>query len=225
MTSVTTHHPTDELLNQYAQGLTSVSMSIALSAHLELCQTCREKVRNYEASAADEWAGQDYQGEDFSHMVDAIVQHSQSTSIKSSARMNEIHMLDRSVTIPEVLARAAGEGLVWKKLAGGINQARMQLDNETQCEFIYMKPGCQTPVHTHQGSEVTLVLHGGFNDEMGVYEVGDFVVRGPEHQHQPRSEDGCLCFTVLDSPLTFTQGLARLLNPFSRYRFKRSLAP
>ncbi|MEX2470480.1 MAG: hypothetical protein WD396_12050 [Pseudohongiellaceae bacterium] len=45
-------------------------------------------------------------------------------------------------------------------------------------------------------------------------------------QHpQPESvSHSCLCFAVLDSPLTFTRGLARLLNPILRYRFNRATA-
>ena len=133
-----------------------------------------------------------------------------------------MHMLDHSVRLPKVLAKIASEGLVWKKLAGGINQASVALDDETQCEFLYMKPGSQVPVHKHQGKEVTLVLDGSFSDELGKYGPADFVVRDTSHTHQPASEEGCLCFAVLDSPLTFTSGLARLLNPFLKYRFKRA---
>jgi len=57
---------------------------------------------------------------------------------------------------------------------------------------------------------------------LGHYRPADFVVRTAKDLHQPASEEGCLCFAVLDSPLTFTKGLARLLNPFIRYRFRRA---
>ena len=107
-------------------------------------------------------------------------------------------------------------------MANGINQASVTLDDKTQCDFLYMKPGSQVPVHKHQGNEITLVLDGSFSDETGMYRESDFVVRTPEHTHQPVSEEGCLCFAVLDSPLTFTSGLARLLNPILRYRFRRA---
>ena len=107
---------------------------------------------------------------------------------------------------------------------GGINQARLDIDTETQCEFIYMSPGSQTPMHKHQGNEITLVLDGSFSDVAGTYEPADFIVRSGKGEHQPVSEKGCLCFAVLDSPLTFTQGVARLLNPINRYRFRKTLA-
>jgi putative transcriptional regulator len=114
--------------------------------------------------------------------------------------------------------------LVWKKLAGGINQAQVVLDNKTQCEFIYMTPGSQVPVHRHQGSEITLVLDGSFSDELGHYKASDFMVRTKDNLHRPTSEEGCLCFAVLDSPLTFTKGLARLMNPLIQYKFRKAMA-
>ena len=133
-------------------------------------------------------------------------------------------MLDHSFTLARILAKAANEGLVWKKLAGGINQAKLDIDTETQCEFIYMSPGSQTPMHKHQGNEITLVLDGSFSDASGTYEPADFIVRSGKDEHQPVSEEGCLCFAVLDSPLTFTQGVARLFNPINRYRFRKTIA-
>ena len=163
---------------------------------------------------------------DFSDMVSAIVSQPQSTEEPSRDEyaVQEMHMLNHSVMLPRVLAKAASEGLVWKKLAGGINQALVRLDDETQCEFIYMTPGSQVPVHRHQGSEVTLVLDGSFSDELGHYRASDFVVRSKEHMHRPASDEGCLCFAVLDSPLTFTKGLARLMNPFLEYKFRKSVS-
>lgn len=206
----------------------SAGMSVVISAHVELCQQCREKTSALETEATLAWLQNPEtdgpSGEpDFSHMIDAITAQPQSREVESDGHtVNEIHMLEGSVTLPRVLAKLASEGLVWKKLAGGINQASVMLDNETQCEFLYMKPGSQVPVHKHRGNEITLVLDGSFSDEMGHYKESDFVLRDRSHQHQPVSEEGCLCFAVQDSPLKFTKGLARLLNPFLQYRFRRA---
>jgi len=166
---------------------------------------------------------------DFTNMISAIVEQPQATELAPAANsddnsVNEMHMLNHSVILPHVLAKAASQGLVWKKLAGGINQAQIVLDNKTQCEFIYMTPGSQVPVHRHQGSEVTLVLDGSFSDELGHYKASDFMVRTKYNLHRPTSEEGCLCFAVLDSPLTFTKGLARLMNPFIQYKFRKAIA-
>lgn len=227
MNSEAKFHPEEKLLQGFAEGTLSAGLNVVISAHVEQCVSCRKKTSELEAKATVDWLQaadeETAKTPSFEGMVADITSKAQS---KESAEMDnsvtEIHMLDHSVKLPKVLAKVASEGLVWKKLAGGINQASVTLDDQTQCEFLYMKPGSQVPVHKHQGTEVTLVLDGSFSDELGNYRPADFVVRDKTHTHQPASEEGCLCFAVLDSPLTFTSGLARLLNPFLRYRFRRA---
>ena len=223
-------HPTTEILNDYAQGNLSTGLSVALSAHLELCKSCKQNFAELESSIVNSWE-QDSSEEgttDFAHLVTNIVNQPQidndNSSLAKQPPITEIHMLDHSFTLPKILAKAANDGLVWKKLAGGIKQAKVDIDTQTQCEFIYMSPGSQTPAHKHQGSEVTLVLDGSFSDDSGTYEAADFIVRGGKDEHQPVSAEGCLCFAVLDSPLTFTRGLPRLFNPINRYRFRKTIA-
>lgn len=223
-------HPSTELLNNYIQGSLPAGWSVAISAHLELCKSCKQTFSELESKFVSSWMqGSSEDGtRDFSHLVANIVDQPQVDNIDSAVSrqspIGEIHMLDHSFTLPPILAKAASEGLVWKKLAGGINQAKLDIDTETQCEFIYMSPGSQTPMHRHQGNEITLVLDGSFSDEAGTYVAADFIVRSGKEEHQPASEEGCLCFAVLDSPLTFTRGLARLFNPINRYRFRKTVA-
>jgi len=234
MTRRVTHHPTDDMLLEFVNGSLSTGLSVVLSAHIELCDHCRERRLQMEASASLAWQKEADQNpatrqRDFSPMLAAINNKLSSEEQETEARqetadVNEIHVLEGSIRLPRVLAKLAGEGIVWNKIAGGISQADVTLDGGTQCEFLYMKPGGQVPMHKHRGNEVTLVLDGSFSDELGHYQTADFVVRDGSHQHSPVSEEGCLCFAVQDSPLMFTRGLARLLNPFIKYRFKQALS-
>ena len=216
-------HPSPDLLNGFAEGTLAAGKCVAISAHVELCDSCRLQITELEAAAAASWA-QEAEPAIAPAMLDFSEQPQQQSVTPTAVAVGEFHMLDHSVSLPRVLAKAAASGLVWKKLAGGINQAAVTLDDQTQCEFIYMKPGSQVPVHRRMGSELTLVLDGSFSDELGHYGASDFVMRSSEHTHSPASDEGCLCFTVLDSPLTFTSGLARLLNPILRYRFNRAIS-
>lgn len=225
-------HPSTELLNQFIQGELSTGHSVVVSAHVLMCKSCGAKAKELQALAVSSWvdptlAEQAVESEsaDYSEMVANIVASPQQRSESGSELMEvKLDVLDSSINLPRVLAKAAASGLSWKHLPGGISEAQVKLDDETQCEFIYMKPGSQAPVHTHMGSETTLVLHGEFKDELGNYGASDFIVRDKRHHHQPLCEKGCLCFAVLDSPLRFTKGIARLMNPINRFKFKRSLA-
>lgn len=225
-------HPSTELLNQFVQGELATGKSVVVSAHLELCKYCSAKAKELQALAVSSWVDpgsvlqSDQSSEaDYSSMVAGIVTSPQVKSEPVDDLVDvDIDVLDRSIKLPKVLAKAASQGLKWKKVAGGISEAQLFIDNETQCEFIYMAPGCKVPVHTHQGSESTLVLDGSFEDELGEYKASDFILRDAQHNHQPRSKEGCLCFAVLDSPLKFTEGLARLMNPINRYKFKKAVS-
>ena len=218
------YHPSFAQLNEFNQGLLSTGMTVAVAAHLELCKICRESSRRIEQDLASRWVADNTMEETdrFDHMLESITNTAQISEprVRSSV-LPAVHMQESSVRLPRVLAKAAGDGLLWKKLAGGINQARLNIDRETQCDFMYMKPGSQAPRHTHQGTEITLVLEGTFRDELGSYRPGDFIMRRGDQTHTPTSDDGCLCLTVLDSPLTFTAGIARLLNPFQKMLFNR----
>lgn len=224
-------HPEEKLLRGFAEGTLSAGLNVVIAAHVEQCEVCRQQCSEQEIKATADWLQSTERSNKkdvpvASNIADIVASITSMPQAKESTiednSVSEIHMLDHSVRLPKVLAKIASDGLVWSKLAGGINQASVTLDDQTQCEFIYMKPGSQVPVHKHQGTEVTLVLDGSFSDELGEYRPADFLVRDKTHTHQPASDEGCLCFAVLDSPLTFTSGLARLLNPLLRYRFNRA---
>ena len=222
-------HPSKEMLEKFVSGDLSVGVNLAISAHVEMCDQCKCAIREIELRTADQWTNAEtsnsavYQA-DTASMIDSIIAAPQlKEPIEEESEVGSIHMLDRSVKLPKVLAKAASEGLVWKQLGAGISQADVKIDEEAHCSFLYMKPGSQTPVHKHQGTETTLVLDGSMTDELGEYGKSDFILRTNHDTHQPRTEDGCLCFSVLDSPLTFTKGLARLLNPINRLRFRRAV--
>ena len=222
-------HPSTEMLEKFVSGDLSVGVNLAISAHVEMCDQCKSAIQEIELRTAAQWTNAEssssavYQA-DTASMIDSIIATPQlKEPIEEESEVGSIHMLDRSVKLPKVLAKAASEGLVWKQLGAGISQADVKIDEEAHCSFLYMKPGSQTPVHKHQGTETTLVLDGSMTDERGEYGKSDFIFRTKNDTPQPRTEDGCLCFSVLDSPLTFTKGLARLLNPINRLRFQRAV--
>lgn len=229
MISDVNFHPSAEMLENYVAGTLPAGMSVAISAHVERCDSCRQQSGELESQATLNWlqqAPEDKAGaRDFSALIDSIVASEQQTEEPESVPpVQEMHMQDRSVSLPRVLAKLASNGLVWNKMAGGIRQASVRLDDKTQCEFMYMNPGSQVPAHKHLGNEITLVLDGSFSDDGGTYRASDFVLRSGNSRHQPMSEEGCLCFAVLDQPFVFTRGLARIMNPYIRYRFRRATA-
>ncbi len=220
------YHPSDEMLAKFNQAELPPGISTAISAHLDLCSCCRKKSAQLLDQASEQWLHTEPVAEpDFDDLLADIVSQPQqaSTSNIEPALSQRVHLLEHSVEVPAVLAKAAGESLRWNKLPGGINLASLALDRKAQCDFLYMKPGSQIPRHKHQGIEITLVLDGTFTDDLGSYHPGDFIVRSGEDSHGATSDDGCLCFTVLENPVIFTSGLARMLNPINRLLFNRAV--
>jgi putative transcriptional regulator len=110
------------------------------------------------------------------------------------------------------------EALPWRRL-GEATQADLDLrDPGYRTTLIRVPPGSTYPRHTHGGTELILVLEGGFRDESGRHLRGELVIAGPEIEHQPVAEPGqdWLWLRVLDAPLRPTGPIGRLLAPFRR---------
>ena len=76
-------------------------------------------------------------------------------------------------------------------------------------------PGKRMPVHGHQGSELTQILRGAYDDALGHFSAGDIADLDAEVEHQPVTTPGtaCICVAALDGPLRFPGWLARRLQP------------
>ena len=125
---------------------------------------------------------------------------------------------------PAILQRLMGgdfSDLSWKKIGSALRISYLQTGDPTHEFALYhIKAGGRIPEHTHRGSEMTLVLEGGFSDAEGSYHPGDFIFRRPGDVHAPtalQSED-CICLAVLDAPLKFTNWKFRWMNPFLKLR-------
>ena len=122
--------------------------------------------------------------------------------------------------VPVYLATVRFNGLFSLAEVGGKDDsaAGLQLDEgEIHTSLLHIDPGGSVPEHTHNGFELTLLLAGSFTDEQGEYVAGDFIMLDKRHQHHPVSEHGCLCYTVANDSLHFTQGINKLLNPIGSF--------
>ncbi|MGB0441276.1 MAG: hypothetical protein ACPGJC_01305, partial [Pseudohongiellaceae bacterium] len=75
------YHPTPEQLEGFAQGSLAPGMNVVISAHVELCATCRQSITELEEAASEEWlrSTPDTRASsiNFSAMIDSIVDHPQ----------------------------------------------------------------------------------------------------------------------------------------------------
>ncbi|MBV7299729.1 ChrR family anti-sigma-E factor [Enterovibrio paralichthyis] len=216
------HHPSDELLLAHAGGELPASMTIAVAAHCEMCDTCAEKVAQYEItlsdSAFDETLNVETSESDsavFATMMAAITRGDITPVTKMTASPEaHIDVAGERYTLPVALRRYYQLG--WSSV-GSISRARLPLnEGDTRASLLHIGMNGTVPSHTHKGMELTLLLSGHFEDEKGTYVPGDFIILDGSTNHTPHTHDGCLCYTVADAPLHFTKGVSQLLNAVGR---------
>lgn len=121
--------------------------------------------------------------------------------------------------LPASLLRYVGRPLAdvpWKTRLPGIREWRIGSDDGFVTSLFCLRAGHGLPPHTHRGTEMTLVLHGGFTDTTGHYGVGDVSIADDQIDHRPRADDDgdCIGFVVSNASLRLTGRLGRLLAPF-----------
>jgi putative transcriptional regulator len=101
----------------------------------------------------------------------------------------------------------------WLSL-GKLSRSSLNLDEGAiHSHLLFIDKDGEVPAHTHKGYEITLLLEGSFEDDLGEYHPGDFIELDGKTNHQPRTKTGCLCYTVADDALVFTEGFHKLFNP------------
>ena len=216
------HHPSQAQLTQFANGTLEPAISLIISAHVDMCESCRQKVQVLQAELSDQLLlTNELESIDFGDMLENITDKPVVLPSAIAHKEKTLELDGRHFKLPRALHRFSDRTSGWSHLVGKLWQTQVDVGGDLKAHFIYMEKGGQVPEHTHRGNEFTLVLDGEFSDGLGIYDTGDIMLMN-SHKHAPRADadEGCLVFSVLDQPLHFTSGLARMLNPFSHLFFK-----
>lgn len=122
--------------------------------------------------------------------------------------------------MPAVLQDYAGgdvDRMKWSYLGPGMKKVRLWQNSEGQTLWMLRaQPGVKIPEHTHEGTELTLVLKGSFHDAFGSYGPGDVEETNDSHTHDLIIDEGeeCICLALTDRPLKFKGWIARAMQPF-----------
>jgi putative transcriptional regulator len=227
------HHPKLELLQSFVRGDLPASLSIGITLHADMCPICQEKIIHLTEQLAeqcfeepivylDDFALND-QGSEFDYQLEDQFLSSMMNNITFSDEIDDVVVpIERTVSfrgkaypLPTVL-----NNIEMGKTAniGKLSRARLQLnENEIHSNLLHINAGGGVPEHTHKGFELTVLLEGSFSDHNGEYNKGDFIMLDGTFTHNPVSEKGCLCYTVANNALHFTQGINKLLNPIGNF--------
>lgn len=211
------HHPSPELLLDYATGALAEAVGLVVAGHVALCPECQTRVRRLEAVGG------------------ALLKAIAPVAVSDRLRARTLAALEESeqphgsqatsaiadTILPAPIRRQLDRPLAalpWKRLGRFYEEYVLPVSTPGhRVSLLRIPPGRAMPEHDHRGHEYTLVLAGSYRDEGGVFQRGDFDAKESGHPHRPVAGEGeaCLCLVVLDAPVKL-RGPLRLLNPFLR---------
>lgn len=166
------HHPKDEWLLSYAAGTLDEAFSLLVASHLTYCAECRERVREAEliggtllaemptTPVADGTLDKILARLDEPEGQAAPKAHPQSAPIRVTGS-------DQPGVLPGPLGAFIGgdiDSLPWKFAGPGVKAVRLPSRgrDDGRLWMLRAKPGTRLPEHSHNGSELTLVIKGAY---------------------------------------------------------------
>lgn len=203
------HHIAEETLVAYAAGATDEATGLLVAAHVSLCPGCGAALSDAEAIGG------------------ALMESAESVPLAKDAWARMLCRLDEAEPEKAIPAKAGilptplccylGTGdpsaLRWRWIGPGVTCVRIPLrGGRSRATLLRIGAGWKMPAHGHGGTELALVLAGGYVDETGRYRRGDVQEATSDIHHQPAvdPDEPCLCLLVSDAPLRFTAWWARL---------------
>lgn len=203
--------PLDALLAAYSAGTLDPSLHALVASHLLMKPDSRDFVRALENLAAEE----------LDHVKPAALSRREErlAAIFDQEPVRQPARIYGSSILPAPLQHYLGqdlEAIRWRTKLPGVKEFRVEGKGRGEASLIWVRAGRRMPSHTHEGSEVTLVLKGGFSDVTGHYSRGDIAIAESDLDHKPMTDanEDCICFAVTDAPLHLTGPFGRLLDRF-----------
>jgi putative transcriptional regulator len=212
-----THHLDEATVISYSSGALPAALAVVASAHLERCTSCRAMLLD-----ADRIGGlliQQQRGESATdearETMLALLDAEPAIAPETPADMVETYDPDR---LPDALHPWFGQSLRalrWRRVAPGVQRIRATGIGGGDLMLLRIAPGSKLPLHSHGGSELTMILDGAYDDMLGHFGPGDVADLDGEILHQPVTSPGvpCICVAATDAPLKFSGWVARALQP------------
>ena len=216
-------HPNTNLLLDYSAGSLSPAQAIAISAHLFYCPHCQVKAGTLNDIGGSLLADGEGLGvsADCRSTVMALLDTGDSEPQSPRLARSEQTQNVRWKNLPPLVSRLLRDsGGSWRRLSSSLRVARLPVgERRFELALHQIKAGGSAPAHDHRGLEITVVLHGSFSDDEGVYHQGDYITREPGHVHTPvaTANTECICLSVLEAPIRLVGRFSRLLNPFMSF--------
>jgi putative transcriptional regulator len=211
------HHPSDEVLMQYAGGMMDAGLAVVVAIHIAQCPVCRARVLEFEAIG----------GELLLDLPPTLMAPDALARALSQIEAGEPRV---SAPVPRQKPRIFPEGIAfpaaledceignWRFLAPGLRGSRVRIPGAPKANVMMFwgQPSRKLPSHGHTGLELTQVLAGSFTNPHGRFCPGDLGEADFDVNHQPVIDaDGeCICIVATEGRTRLHGIVARLVQPF-----------
>jgi putative transcriptional regulator len=205
------HHPSPEILAEYAGGALHAGAMLVVACHIETCAVCRSEVSLWEGAggALLEDAAPEALSDGALERMMARLDGAEAVTIRHPVP----DFLDRFDLPAPLKGRAIGRR---RRVTPNIWFAPVDMPDGGSARTYLVYAGRNTVLaeHTHRGREFTHVIAGAFADTGGRYDKGDFACTDETVTHTPgvTGEAECLCLISADAPMRLTGLPARIIQ-------------
>jgi putative transcriptional regulator len=202
----------DNLLASYVAGALPAPLQHLVGAHLELKDENRGFVAGLEDLAGSAMESQD-----------GVVFNDREARLAAIFAAPESSEDDAPLVKDSVLPSAlaclvpyTSDTIPWRTKMPGYKECALGVIDGCEVNLLWIRPGRKMPDHTHEGSEITLVLDGAFSDANGRYGRGDIALADEDVDHSPVAENDrpCICLAITDAPLRLTGSYRQIFADF-----------
>ena len=211
------HHPKTETLADFAAGRLDEARSVVIASHLAFCPSCARVVNDFEMLGGAILDATDPVPMAADALEKILQKADGAANVVIPAQPASDTTPERNLPISNYLDKNIDD-IQWKGVSPGMAQHVLNAEGYRKgvLRLLKIDPGTQMPKHTHKGNELTLILRGAYEDEVGEFAVGDLADLDGEHTHTPKAigETPCICLIATDAPLKFKTLTGRLAQPF-----------
>lgn len=212
-----THHVDHATLMSYAAGSLPEALAAVVATHLAMCPHCRRELSTMQrigVAMFDSLAAAPLD------QAAPVLQLRAGEADGAPGRKPAGALGDGTVPAPlRGLVGARLADIAWKRLGVGVWHYPLPVSNPAAGDLRLLKvaPGRAVPEHGHGGAELTLLLDGAYEDELGRFATGDIADLDETVEHRPVADRdmGCICLVASEHKARFKGLLPRLVQPLT----------
>lgn len=213
------HHPDLKLIDRLAKGEIISPLGTMLSAHIELCSSCREYYQQVIESDSSSLLDSNLAltENEIDSAFNLLMTKIDTDGVLDVPEVDDeavINISGESFVLPSALSFLKDEKIAWKEFGKKNAIAPISTSKDGNFYLIYIGPGESVPEHSHTQVEYSYVAAGSYEDGFSTFETGDFSLATHSDRHTPvaTSHDGCLVISWVEGRLNYFKGIFSPLN-------------